>query len=68
MYKAEKVLADHSGELDKKQAKLIKSDVDYLKKLVCRNDINKMTDIEAGQIKEAYRALKESAAALERYM
>jgi len=68
VYKVEKVLADHSGELDKKQAKLIKSDVDYLKKLVCRNDINKMTDIEAGQIKEAYRALKESAAALERYM
>lgn len=68
VYKVEKVLADHSGELDKKQAKLIKSDVDYLKKLVCRNDINKMTDIEAGQVKEAYRALKESAAALERYM
>jgi molecular chaperone DnaK len=66
VYKVENLLETRTQELDKKQIKKIKRDVEYLKKLVCRTDVDKITDIEAGQIKEAYRELQESAMILER--
>lgn len=60
VYKVERALSDNKGSADKKQLKKVKQDAEYLKKLVCRSDSEKMTDIEAGQIKEAYRELQES--------
>lgn len=65
VYKVENLLAEKSGELDKKEIKKIKQDCEFLKKLVCRADINHITDIEAGRIKDAYRNLQESAIRLE---
>ncbi|MGN0395832.1 MAG: molecular chaperone DnaK [Coprococcus sp.] len=65
VYKVENLLAEKSGELDKKEIKRIRQDCEFLKKLVCRADINNITDIEAGKIKEAYRDLQESAMRLE---
>ncbi len=63
VYKVEGLLK--STSLDKKQTKQVKHDLEYLKKLVCRSDSSNLTDIEAGNIKEAYRQLQESAKILE---
>lgn len=65
LYKVENLLTEKSGVMDKKEIKRIKSDCDYLKKLVTRIDMNHMDDIEMGRVKEAYRQLQESAANLE---
>ncbi len=65
IYKVENLLAEKGSRLDKKEAKRIRQDVEFLKKLVCRADINNITAIEAGKIKEAYRELQESAGKLE---
>lgn len=65
IYKVENLLAEKGSRLDKKEAKRIRQDVEFLKKLVCRADVNNITAIEAGKIKEAYRELQESAGKLE---
>jgi molecular chaperone DnaK len=65
VYKVEKLIQEKGDVLDKKELKKIKNDCEYLKKLVCKSDSAKLRDIEAGQIKEAYRQLQESAAVLE---
>ena len=51
--------------LDKKEMKRIKSDCEYLRKLVTRTDMNHVDDVEMGRMKEAYRQLQESAEKLE---
>lgn len=66
VYKVERLLEEKGNTLDKKEAKKIRQDMEFLKKLVCRTDETRMSDIEAGQIKEAYRALQESAIVLEK--
>ncbi len=63
IYKVENLL--QTKPLDKKQTKKIRQDLEYLKKLVFKTDSDKITDIEAGNIKEAYRQLQESAMILE---
>ena len=63
IYKVENLL--QTKPLDKKQTKKIRQDLEYLKKLVFKTDSDKITDIEAGNIKEAYRQLQESAMVLE---
>lgn len=63
IYKVENLL--ETNPLDKKQTKKIRQDLEYLKKLVFKTDGDKITDIEAGNIKEAYRELQESAMILE---
>ncbi len=63
IYKVENLL--ETKPLDKKQTKKIRQDLEYLKKLVFKTDGDKITDIEAGNIKEAYRELQESAMILE---
>jgi len=50
---------------DKKEMKRIKSDCEYLRKLVTRTDMNHVDDVEMGRMKEAYRQLQESAEKLE---
>lgn len=65
VYKVENLLAEKGGSLDKKQLKRIKSDCEYLKKLVSRTDTNHMDDVEMGRMKDAYRQLQESAGVLE---
>jgi molecular chaperone DnaK len=65
VYKVEKLIQEKGDALDKKELKKIKNDCEYLKKLVCKSDSAKLGDIEAGQIKEAYRQLQESAAVLD---
>mgnify|MGYP000118464614 CR=1 FL=1 len=61
VYKVENQLEVQSQNLDKAQIKKIRRDLEYLKKLVCRTDADRITDIEAGNIKDAYRQLQESA-------
>ena len=61
VYKVENQLEVQSQKLDKAQIKKIRRDLEYLKKLVCRTDADRITDIEAGNIKDAYRQLQESA-------
>ena len=61
VYKVENQLEVQSQKLDKSQIKKIRRDLEYLKKLVCRTDADRITDIEAGNIKDAYRQLQESA-------
>ncbi len=63
VYKIENMLKEKP--LDKKQTKRIHQDLEYLRKLVCKSDAEKITDMEAGRIKDAYRALQESAVVLE---
>lgn len=65
IYKVENLLAEKGSRLDKKEVKRIRQDAEFLKKLVCRTDVNNITTIEAGKIKEAYRELQESAGKLE---
>lgn len=65
VYKVEDLLQKKSGELDKKTIRKIRQDMEYLKKLVCRADVEKLTDIEAGEMKKAYAELQESAMILE---
>jgi molecular chaperone DnaK len=65
VYKVERLIQEKGDVLDKKELKKIKNDCEYLKKLVCKSDSAKLRDIEAGQIKEAYRQLQESAAVLD---
>lgn len=65
IYKVENLLAEKGNRLDKKEVKRIRQDAEFLKKLVCRTDVNNITTIEAGKIKEAYRELQESAGKLE---
>lgn len=60
VYKVERALSENKGAVDKKQLKIIKQDTEYLKKLVCRADTERLTDIQAGQIKDAYRELQKS--------
>jgi molecular chaperone DnaK len=60
VYKVEKALAADTTNIDKKKLKKIKQDNEFLKKLVCRSDNEKITEIEAGKIKDAYRDLQES--------
>ncbi|MBP3326109.1 MAG: molecular chaperone DnaK [Coprococcus sp.] len=65
IYKVENLLAEKGSRLDKKEVKRIRQDAEFLKKLVCRTDVNNITTIEAGKIKEAYKELQESAGKLE---
>lgn len=65
VYKVENLLETRGAQLDKKEMKRIKSDCEYLKKLVTRTDMNHVDDVEMGRMKEAYRQLQESAEKLE---
>jgi len=65
VYKVENLLETKGAQLDKKEMKRIKSDCEYLRKLVTRTDMNHVDDVEMGRMKEAYRQLQESAEKLE---
>ena len=65
VYKVENLLETRGAQLDMKEMKGIKSDCEYLKKLVTRTDMNHVDDVEMGRMKEAYRQLQESAEKLE---
>ena len=65
VYKVENLLETKGAQLDKKEMKRIKSDCEYLSKLVTRTDMNHVDDVEMGRMKEAYRQLQESAEKLE---
>ena len=65
VYTVEILLETKGAQLDKKEMKRIKSDCEYLRKLVTRTDMNHVDDVEMGRMKEAYRQLQESAEKLE---
>lgn len=59
-YEVEKILDSRKDTMDKKDRKLIKSDLNYLKKLVAKAKPEKITEIQAGEIKEARAKLEQT--------
>lgn len=58
--RAEQVLKEQSHTMDKKNKAQLKADASYLKKLVCKADPKNITDVQAGEIKEAKIKLEET--------
>ena len=55
---------DSKTGIDKANKKQIKADMDYLRKLLAKAQLDKMTEIQAGEIKDARYKLEQSAAVL----
>ena len=55
---------DSKTGIDKANKKQIKADMDYLRKLLAKAQPDKMTEIQAGEIKDARYKLEQSAAVL----
>lgn len=59
-YEIEKKLEETKDTVDKKDRKLVKSDLDYLKKLVYKTKPENITEIQAGEIKDGKAKLEQS--------
>lgn len=59
-YEIEKKLGEMKDTMDKKDRKLIESDLNYLKKLVYKAKPEKITEIQAGEIKDGKEKLEQS--------
>ncbi len=64
VYRVEQRLEEEKANMPRDQYKKIRADKDFCKKLVVKSTPEKITDIQAGEIKEAARRLQESAAEL----
>ena len=61
IFKVDQAFHDQKKELDKADKSRIKGDLDILKKLVYKCDVASITDIQAGQIREAHEMLENSS-------
>ena len=61
VYEVEGLLKEKSDHIEKTEKKRIKGDCDYLKKLVLKSSAEKITERQAGEIKDAQAKLEESA-------
>ncbi|SHK84646.1 molecular chaperone DnaK [Hespellia stercorisuis] len=64
VYKVEGLLKEKGSTLEKADKKRIQGDCSQLKKLVVKSSADKITDRQAGEIKEAQAKLEESAGVL----
>lgn len=64
VYKVEQRLEAEKSRMERNLYKQIRADKDYLKKLVFKSSPERITEIQAGEMKEAQEKLKQSAASL----
>ncbi len=64
VYQVEQRLEQEKSNMPREKYKKIRADKDLCKKLVAKSSPEKITDMQAGQIKEAAQQLRESAAEL----